>query len=116
MKKRSVLLSLAIFFLLSIQANAASPRTVLTPTLVFDGTTAKCSIFVVGSAPNDTISATLKLWQGDICIETWEGKSTSFLSMSETTTVVKGRTYKLAVDISINGVPQATVPVIRTCE
>ena len=115
MKKQSVLLFVAMFFLLSTQVNAASTRTVLSPTLTFDGTTAKCSIFVVGYASNDVVSATLKLWHGNTFIETWEDEATTFLSMSKTATVTKGETYKLTVDISINGVPQATVPVTRTC-
>lgn len=115
MKTRNVLLFFAVLFLLTTQANAASTRTLLAPSLSFDGTTANCSIFVAGTAPSDEVSATLQLWKGNICIAAWKQESTTYVSIKETATVEKGETYTLTVDISINGVPQATVPVSRTC-
>lgn len=115
MKTRNVLLFFAMFILLTTQANAASTRTLLAPTLTFDGTTAKCSIFVAGTAPSDEVSATLQLWKGNTCIATWKKESTTYLFINETATVEKGKTYKLTVDISINGIPQATVPITGTC-
>lgn len=85
------------------------------PSLSFSGTTASCRIIVRGDRSSDTLSATAKLWTGKTCLKTWTIKGTGKIQTTKTATVSKGKTYKLTVDYTVNGVKQPQKSVTRTC-
>ena len=64
---------------------------------------------------SDTLSATAKLWTGKTCLKTWTIKGTGKIQTTKTATVSKGKTYKLTVDYTVNGVKQPQKSVTRTC-
>ena len=93
-----------------MQAPAAAPK------LSFSGTTATCSVIIrSGASSTDKISVTAKLWNGRTCLKTWTASGTGRVSLSKTATVSKGKTYKLTVDYTVNGVKQPQKSVTRTC-
>lgn len=85
------------------------------PSLTFSGTTASCSVRVSGTNAKDSISVTMKLWDGSECIRTWTGSGTVLVSLSKTATVAKGHTYTLTVDAVIAGVSQPRTSASGTC-
>lgn len=116
MKKRIVVLSIVLMLLISVTAQAvAAPRAYGTPSLTFSGTTASCSVKVTGKNANDSISVTMKLWDGSECIHTWTGSGTVLVSLSKTATVTKGHSYTLTVDAVIAGVSQPRTSAYGTC-
>lgn len=71
MKKHIGLCLLLIALLIPVAAQAASPRAPkVMPYIGFDGTTATCSVSVIGDSTKDSISLTAKLYNGDKCIAT----------------------------------------------
>lgn len=116
MRKRVLALTLVLALGLGFTVQAAplrAPR--LYPNLTFSGTTATCTASVRADNATDTISMTVKLWQGATCLKTWTASGTGSASLSKTTTVTRGKTYKLTVDATINGVAQPQQSVTRTC-
>ena len=112
MRKQLLALSLILVMLLGITAQASGPAMLpaAQPSLSFSGTTASCRIIVRGDRSSDTLSATAKLWTG-----TWTIKGTGKIQTTKTATVSKGKTYKLTVDYTVNGVKQPQKSVTRTC-
>ena len=101
-EKTAALTILFVFLLSSITAYAAEPRAVtVRPSLSFDGTTALCEVTV--TSYGKSIDLTLSLWQGENLIEQWTASGTSLVSISESCTVVKGKSYKLTVSGTVNG-------------
>ena len=86
------------------------------PDISFSGTTANCSVTVVGNQISDKLTATIKLWQGTTCLETWTTSGTGYIFWDDTATVSKNNTYKLTVDVTINGVTKPQVYVEGTCK
>ena len=116
MKKRILILSIALMLLISIPVQAvAAPRAAGKPTLTFSGTTATCYVKVTGNNANDSVSAVMRLWDGDECIRTWSGSGTSYITLSKTATVTQGHTYTLTVDAVIGGVTQPRASTSGTC-
>ena len=117
MRKIAMSLTAIMVLLLSMTAYAAMPRYIrIYPTLNFDGTTANCSAIVIADNSNDEIEATIKLWQGSICVATWPEDGTGNIIFSDTATVTKGKTYNLTVDVIINGVAQPQASASAKCE
>ena len=114
MRKQLLALSLILVMLLGITAQASGPAMLpaAQPSLSFSGTTASCRIIVRGDRSSDTLSATAKLWTGKTCLKTWTIKGTGKIQTTKTATVSKGKTYKLTVDYTVNGVKKS---VTRTC-
>lgn len=116
MKKR--LLSMAALLILvvtlgaqTVDARVASAR----PSLQFDGTTAICTALCRGENTTDQIRATLTLYQGSSRIDSWSGSGTWSATVSGQCKVQSGKTYKLTLTYSINGVSQPSVSVSNTC-
>lgn len=115
MKKIALLLALLIF-ILPVTAKAATPRNVnISPGLKFDGTSAKCSVLVVGNAEDDKIEIVVKLWEEDSCIATWIQSGTGYVNFSKSQTVSEGVEYTLTADVTINGSKQPTTSITRKC-
>lgn len=117
MKTRMLALTLVLVMLLGVTAQAAEPmrKPSAFPNLTFSGTTATCTATVRGDKANDQVSVTMKLWQGNTCLKTWTASGTRSVTLKEPATVSKGKTYKLTVDYTINGVQNPQKSVIRTC-
>ena len=117
MRKQLLALSLILVMLLGITAQASGHAMLpaAQPSLSFSGTTASCRIIVRGDRSSDTLSATAKLWTGKTCLKTWTIKGTGKIQTTKTATVSKGKTYKLTVDYTVNGVKQPQKSVTRTC-
>lgn len=118
MKKRmfSGVLLLLLVGILSAQAvQAAQARAGGTPILSFNGTTAVCSVTCQGSKTTDKIEATLTLYQGSTYVDSWSGSGTRKVTLSGECKVQSGKTYRLEVAYSINGVDQPSVSTTGTC-
>lgn len=115
MKKQYLFLSFLLVLTLVVPVQAQTERADYTrATLSFNGTTAQCRVQIVGN-PADDISATIKLWNGSQCIETWQESNTGVLSFFETVSVQKGQSYTLTADYTIAGESQPTLSVSKTC-
>ena len=115
MKKRMLIFVVALAFILAIPAVAVEPRAAVMPTLSFEGTEATCKVQIFGNSSSESITATIKLWHGGSCVETWYRSSTGNLIFEDTADVERGETYKLTVDAVIGGRPMSTAYVERTC-
>lgn len=121
MKKTAFVL--AIFLILSIPttAYAAVPDEIspfvlrIYPQISFDEDTATCTATVISDKMTDSISVTLKLWQGSSCIATWSTSGTGYMQFSRSKKVTEGLQYKLSVDVTINGVAKPTVSTYGIC-
>ena len=93
--------------ILAISAHAASARTIdVYPSLAFNGTSATCTVTILGERTTDRISAVMELWQGNILIDDWSASASGILKIDETATVERNKTYKLTVNYTVNGVAQ----------
>lgn len=115
MRRRFLCLLLAMSAILVIPAYAASARTIdLYPSLAFNGTSATCTVTILGERTTDKISATMELWQGSKLIDDWSASASGILKIDETTTVAKNKTYTLTVEYAVNGVEQTPISISRT--
>lgn len=117
MRKQFLALSLVLVMFLGIAAQASGPAKipVATPKLSFNGTTAICTIYVRADKSTDPISVTAKLWTGSTCLKTWVLSGKGSIREDRDATVSRGKTYKLTVDYTINGVKQPQKSVTKTC-
>lgn len=108
---------LALTMLLGITAQASGPikSPEARPILSFDRTTAICTVYIRGNSSTDTIKATVKLLSGLKCLAEWKSESIGSVKIKESHHVSKGRTYKLTVDYTVNGIKQPQSSVTRTC-
>ena len=115
MRRRICALIILVVLALSISVQAIEPRTSAQLSLSFDGTTALCSVICRGSSSDDAIDATLTLYQGSTYVDSWSGSGKEQVTLSGTCEAVSGKSYKLVVDYSVNGVSKPSVSTTRTC-
>lgn len=118
LKKRIISIFFVFLVVLSSAATAyaASPYVAqVVPSISFQGTTAKCSVFIVADKSSDSIDATIKLWQGNRCVKTWNDSSTGDLDFSGKIKVTKGKNYELTVDATISGKKLQRFSIEGTC-
>ena len=115
MRKFAFILSILLILAIPLEASATSRATNIAPTLSYSGVTANCTVNVGGSNLSDHIEVTMKLMFGSVCLASWTADGYGYLYMNETATVTKGRTYKLVVDVTINGVLYDSVYVKAAC-
>ena len=114
MWKRVIVLILCAVMLCSITAYAAETKINSNNLeLTFDGTTALCEFQY--SSLGDTITATMKLWQGDTLVDSWTQTSTSKISMSKTCKVSRLKMYTLEVSGTYDGVAFGPISVSKRC-
>jgi hypothetical protein len=119
MKKRIMICLIVITLVasLSIHAFATSPRGIaIIPNLTFSGTTANCSVNVIGNNLTDKIEAEIKLWEGSRCLKTWTASATGYLVFGDTYSVSRNREYTLTVTVEINDISQGSHSVSRRCD
>lgn len=110
----AIMLAAVIFVSLSITAFAEPLRAQkITPSLSFSGTTANCAVSISGSVKS--IVATMSLWDGSVCIESWPGSGTSLVLISGSCAVESGKTYTLKVSGTIDGISFPATPVSQKC-
>ena len=83
--------------------------------LTFQETTAVCSSTCLGDFQTDSIDATLRLYKGSTCIDSWSESGTGKITLYGECRVTSGTTYRLEVVCSINGVEQPVTSATRTC-
>lgn len=114
---RKTALLLAIILLISMPMSvSAEPRILeINPVLDFEGTTAFCEATAVGNNTSEYIEVTMKLKWGIFTLETWTSSGYGYVYMLEQHSVNKGWTYKLVVEVAVNGVESSPVYVEGTC-
>ena len=116
MRKASILLALLLLVAIFTTAQASPARiSPAYPSLSFSGTTANCSVYIKADNLNDSISATIQLWQGSSCVATWYASGVGSLTHSASKAVTSGLQYTLTVDANINGSSIPRVSTTKTC-
>lgn len=116
MRKKVLVLALALVMLLGVTAQAAPMRMPYTkPLLSFSGTTALCTATVRADNTGDSILVTAKLWHNGTCLKTWSKQGKGYVNLSGSVTVTRGQSYTLTVDATINGAAQARRMETQTC-
>lgn len=119
MKKRilSACVPLLLVCILSAQAVQATGQRVANrrPDLFFQGTTAICSAICRGNFANDTVEATLTLYQGDTYIDSWSESGIRKITLYGECKVASGKTYRLEMAYSINGVDKPVLSTTNYC-
>ena len=113
MKKLAFLLALILVVSMPLEA-AAATRSATRPQLSFSGTTAKCSVVVTGDNTSQYIQVSMTLMCGTTTVASWSGSGYGYVYLSETATVTKGNTYKLVVQVAVDGVFKDPVYITRT--
>ena len=114
---RKIALFLAIILVVSMPLSvSAEPRALgINPVLDFNGTTATCEATAVGNNTSEYIEVTMKLKWGIFTLETWTASGYGYVYMLEEHSVNKGWTYKLVVEVTVDGVASSPVSVEGTC-
>lgn len=116
MKKIAMLLAIVLLVAAPLAVQAATPRAInISPGLSYTGTTANCSVGVFADNMSQEIEATIKLWHGTTCLETWYASGNGYLSWRDTATVTRGNTYRLSVDVTIDDRVLDQVYIDKTC-
>lgn len=114
MWKRTILVALCLVILFAYPVYAVEPRiTVNQPTLEFSGTTALCEFRITNFGKS--ISVTLELWNGSTLVDSWTRSGSSVVTISETCTVVSGRTYTLVVHGTCGGESFSSTSIAKRC-
>ena len=118
MRQTAMILAIAILVVsLAAPAMAVEPRAVtIIPDLTFDGTTATCAVSMSANTMSDYLVAYVKLWHGTNIVASWSRSGNGYIFFTETAEVVKGYTYRLTVDLVVNGSPCSQVGETGTCK
>lgn len=110
MFRRSTALLIAIVIVMSVAATpamAVEPRLLsVYPSLNYTNSTANCGLTVIGNTGNEYLVATIRLWKvsnGTSLVATWYASGTGGISFSQTQEITKGQTYRLDVELMVNG-------------
>ena len=117
MRKISLLLAVVMLVTaLAAPAMAVEPRIVtIIPELTFDGNIATCNVSMVANTTSDELEATVRLYRGTTLVATWYAEGNGYIFFSKTKPVIQGYTYKLTVDLTINGEACSQVYATGTC-
>ncbi len=112
----SLMLVLVLTLGLALPAGAVQPRALTwSGDLTFEDQVAYCMGHGDGDWATDYIEITMKLWQGNLCLATWEKSGYISVGMEETCPVMSRVTYTLTVDVTINGVHEGTITRTGRC-
>lgn len=116
---KTKVLSLVLLFavVLSVPVFAAGPERMprVQANISFSGTSATCTASARADNARDSVVLVAKLWHGNTCLSVWTATGTQSAQLQKTKSVTRGETYKLTLDVTINGVSQPTRTVTRTC-
>jgi len=117
--KRAVfafMLAIPLVLILTLSAQADESRVEGgTPELRFDGTTATCSVSCRANNAKDKVEATLTLYQGESFVDSWNNSGTGRVFISGSCAVKSGKSYKLVLEYSINGIARQAKEITGTC-
>lgn len=115
MKKVALLLALVLIISLPMEVAASTRALRVVPTLSFSGTTATCKATVTGDNTSQYIQVNMKLMYGNTTVASWSGSGYGYVYLSKTAAAVSGRTYKLVVQVTLDGVVKDPVYVTKAC-
>ncbi len=116
MKMRVFALAIPLLLILTLSAQAAESRIIgSTPELYFNGTTAVCSVSCRADNAKDKVEAALTLYQGETYVDFWSNSGTGRVFVSGSCEVESGKSYKLVLAYSINGVAKSSATTTGTC-
>lgn len=116
MRRRVFALVVPLLLLLALPAYALEARSGKTiPNLYFDGTTAICTASCKADNTTDKVEGTLTLYSGETYIDSWSNSGTGRIVISGKCKVESGKSYKLVLTYSINGVAQPSGTATGTC-
>lgn len=116
MKKRILALAVLIVLAFTMSAQAMELRVISAqPRLTFNGTTAHCSATCTGNGSNDTVEATLTLYQGTTYIDSWSDSGKGRLYLSGECKVKSGKDYELELKYKVNGTEMPSITVTNKC-
>lgn len=115
MKKLAFLFAVVFFISLPLNVSATTWTLHATPVLSFSGTTATCKATVVGDNTSQHIEVTMKLMYGTTIIASWSDDGYGYVYMSKTAGVTSGRTYRLQVEITVDGTEKDPLYTSGTC-
>lgn len=114
MRKIALLLALVMMVSIPLSVHAATPRTInIRPSISYNGNIAACTARIVGNSTSDHLEATIKLWRGNSCIQTWEEAGNGNIFFFETVKVIPEIAHTLTVDLWVNGVAQDRVSITK---
>ena len=72
--------------------------------------TATCTVQAIGNNTSEYFEATIKLYRDNIWIGTWHEDGYGYILFTRNIAALSGSTYKLVVDVKVDGVaiPRAT--------
>ena len=116
-KAIAVIIVILLIFMRVCPAKAnEESNSYITSNLSFNGTTAVCSLDVIGCGTYDPIVATVTLKHGNTIVKQWVGLTgTGYLSFSDTAQVVYGNTYTMQVTVCVNGNVIGVGDITKTC-
>ena len=117
MKKVAFLLALILVVSMPLSTLAATPRqdANYAVSLTFSGTTANCKAEVVTANESYYCVITMKLFCGNQLVKQWSQSQNGSFEMQRTCTVTKGQTYKLTMELMVNGTSRPSRSVTKTC-
>lgn len=116
MKKHVFPLTVLLLLMFTVSAQAAVLGAAsANPILKFDDTTAVCSVNYRAANSNDQVKVTLTLYQGNTYVDSWSGSGIYQVSVSGECEVKSGKSYKLVMTHSVNGITKPAVTVSNTC-
>lgn len=117
MKKKWIAMVAALIFATSCIVAAyadASLRSVGSNlSLSFSNSTASCGLTI--QSTGNSIQATMELWQGTTKVNSWSKSGTTYINLSGTHRVTRGKTYTLKATYTINGTSYTAAPVSKVC-
>ncbi len=113
MTRKTICLLAILAILLAVPVYANSRTISVNPDIAFSNNTATCTVDIRANGLTDSISATMELWQGTTKIDEWSGSGTYYLSMEETASVKRYKTYRLIINYSINNITRPSVTIDR---
>ena len=115
MKRRIIAVALFIIVMscLSIPTYAAVQGAIIHNDLTFSGTTAICWADVAQAGKD--ISATLELWYGNNCLDSWSATGKGYVSLGGSCSVTSGLEYTQVLSGTIGGVSFGPLSTQGTC-
>ena len=116
MARKFLAVLLVVLLAFPINAQAVMPRVIsAAPSISYNGTTATCSATIIANSSTDTIQATLTLYHGTSITTRWTASGQGYLHTSRDVVVIRGWTYRLEVEYTVNGKQMTTAMVEKEC-
>lgn len=117
MKKRVISLILIFVAVCTIPIVASAEKLCWNSNSIgigFSGGSVICSAVCLGDSTNDELSATMTLYKNNTYVDSWSKTGEGELSFSgEYKNATHGKTYRLTLTWSVNGISQPSVSVER---